>query len=251
MRIEVDPLDMIGKHIIANGVYEPDTVAFIREALRPGMTFVDVGANVGQYSLIASERVGPTGRVHAFEPHPTMFEVLRRNLDRNGCTNVVVQSAAVGAADGVAVLAIGRTSNYGATSLATGSFGGKDVLVPMVSLDSYCAQCAIERIDVMKIDIEGAELPALEGARAMLRASKDLVIVIEVSEVLPIRLGLPPTGVLDFLRDMGFCFYRFADGQLVGYERRASDPPSFNLVATRSESAPRLPAEDRRSIGSR
>src|SRR5205823_143519 len=88
MDIEIDALDTIGKHILKTGCYEHDTFHFLCRILRPGMVFLDIGANIGQYTLLASQRVGPVGDVHAFEPHPTLFDVLVRNVDRNRCRNV-------------------------------------------------------------------------------------------------------------------------------------------------------------------
>src|SRR5262245_6597666 len=93
--IEVDARDRVGREIIGQGCWEWETYHFVEGWLRPGMTVVDVGANIGQYSLLASARVGAAGTVHAFEPHPGVYEVLRRNLQRAGCTNVSAHQLAV------------------------------------------------------------------------------------------------------------------------------------------------------------
>src|SRR6266508_2628239 len=82
MQIEVDPVEFIGSQIVDHGYYEPATAHLVERLLRPGMVFIDVGANIGQYTLVASGSVGMSGRVHAFEPHPAMHDVLGRNVRR-------------------------------------------------------------------------------------------------------------------------------------------------------------------------
>jgi hypothetical protein len=96
MPIEVDPRDLIGAEILRSWMWESETVRFVWGWLRAGQTVLDVGAHVGQYTLLASGIVGPAGRVIAFEPHPVLSRVLRRNVARAGCRNVTVLPVALG-----------------------------------------------------------------------------------------------------------------------------------------------------------
>jgi FkbM family methyltransferase len=235
MQLEVDPLDMIGKHIIRSGLYEPDTVEFIGRHLKQGMVFFDVGANIGQYTLIASQLVGPSGVVHAFEPHPELCDVLIRNVRQNNCTNVIVNNTAVGEADGIAKLFMSTSSNYGATSLAPSERSQNDgISVPVVSIDSYMKARRINHVDVAKLDIEGAELLALKGAASVLDRRRNLVLVVELCDQLAQRFGHSATDLVAHLKARRFRIFRPCEGSLAQYESNEADPPSFNVVAIRN-----------------
>jgi FkbM family methyltransferase len=235
MKLEVDPLDMIGKHIIRSGVYEPDTVEFIRRRLKQGMVFFDVGANIGQYTLLASQLVGPSGVVHAFEPHPTLCDVLIRNVRRNNCTNVIVNNTAVGEADGIAKLFMSTSSNYGATSLARSETSHNDgISVPVVSIDSYMKARRINNVDVAKLDIEGAEMLALKGAASMLNRCRNLVLIVELCDQLAQHFGHSANDLVTHLKVRHFRIFRPCEGSLAEYENNEADPPSFNVVAVRN-----------------
>lgn len=145
------------------GTAEPEVVDFLIAHVRPGDTVYDVGANVGYFTLIAAQLVGPQGRVVAFEPLPQNAAALRRNVELNGLDHVVVAEAAVSARNGTAVLSVGD-SDQEATLLGGRTAG--TVTVATTTLDA-----ALERWGapaVLKVDIEGAEHEALPAATAVL-----------------------------------------------------------------------------------
>ena len=109
--------------IIRAGMFEPETVRAFAALLAPGMTVLDVGANVGQFTLIAARRVGPTGRVHAFEPTPELVAHVFRNLELNGLDNVVVNEVAVSETAGHAVLHLVEADDPGENSIVNPSPG--------------------------------------------------------------------------------------------------------------------------------
>lgn len=96
--------EFITPALVGGGLWDPSETAWLSWRLRPGMTFVDVGAHVGYFSVMASRRVGAAGRVLAFEPEPGNFALLEENLRRNGCTNATAHAAAVGARGGTVEL---------------------------------------------------------------------------------------------------------------------------------------------------
>jgi FkbM family methyltransferase len=140
-------------------------------AVRPGDVVYDLGANVGYYSLAAARRVGPHGRVIAFEPLPDVADVLERHLAVNGIRNVTVERCAVSDEDGEAWFDPGVGSAYGRLS-ETGR-----IRVPTVSLDRFCAVRGLPLPNVVKIDVEGAELQALRGAVGILRRARPRVML--------------------------------------------------------------------------
>src|SRR5262249_32474127 len=153
--------------IARDGIFESETVELFLKLLAPGMTALDVGANVGQYTLLAAQRVGPSGRVHAFEPTPHVAAKLRANVRLNGFRNVTVAAMAVGDNCGEATLYY--VDDDGSNNILAPEPGyPTSVKVPLITLDDYLASQGLGKVDVMKMDIEGAELKALRGSPRLL-----------------------------------------------------------------------------------
>jgi FkbM family methyltransferase len=235
MPIEVDVRDQIGHQIAVHGWWEPDTVDFVRGFLRPGMTFVDVGANIGQFALVASQCVGPGGQVHAFEPHPTVYRVLRRNLRRAGCANATASRMALSDTAGRATLFLHPIAHVGGTSLRPTRWAA---LLPSASivtatLDAYARDARLARLDLVKIDVEGAELFVLEGGRATLDAHPDVVLVVEFLRRAAEGFGYAVEDLEAWLRARGFELYAITVEGLVPYAPIADRNTYVNVVATR------------------
>jgi FkbM family methyltransferase len=149
---------------------EGDVDAFIRSRLREGAVFVDVGANVGYYTLVASKLVGTAGHVYAIEPVPSTAAFLRVNVKLNGCNNVVVREVAAWSARGRLVLKI-PASMYGCASAVR---EGSSVIVKTSTLDDILRDEG--SIYLIKIDVEGAELEVLRGSQSVLRRTRYVVL---------------------------------------------------------------------------
>ena len=167
------------------GSFEPNEFAFLDRVLKPGMVFVDVGANDGYYTLFAARRVGPSGRVVAAEPSSRERAHLQRNLGRNGLDNVTVVPAAIGAASGLADLHLAHGVHAGHNTL--GSFAHDDVVraslerVPIEPLDAVIARLALAQVDFVKIDVEGAEARVIAGAATVLKSMRP-ILLLEVND---------------------------------------------------------------------
>lgn len=173
--------------VLYSGNFEATDRDFVEAYLKPGMTVIDAGANVGLYSLMSSVLIGTNGKVHAFEPGRLSFERLLRNLHLNRCKNVVATHKALSNTSEPMVLRVDPTH----PSLDSHRFvqSLKDVIHPTstdeivdcVKLDDYFLQK--ERvIDFMKIDVEGAEMAILQGAEKTLSCSPDVTILLECSQ---------------------------------------------------------------------
>ena len=185
--------------IIRRGMFEPETVHAFAALLAPGMTVLDIGANVGLFTLVAAHRVGPTGRVHAFEPTPELAAHILRNLELNGLENVAVNPIAVSDAAGHAMLHLVEPDDPGENSIVNPSPGARTLEVPTVTLDGYIAEHDVGRVDVIKIDIEGAEMPALRGARDLLSGDDSPVLVLEFHPTTLAYSGHSPDDMLGLL----------------------------------------------------
>jgi len=162
--------------------FEKQELEFVLSVLEPGMTFVDVGANVGIFSIAAAKKV-QDGRVLAFEPCGWTYERLIKNQGLNGLTNLQTIHAALGERAAEAILHVNVPGKDGLNTIGRPTHvdsevaGAEKVLV--VTLDEALRQCGILRVDVMKMDVEGAELFVLLGAKQLLSRSNAPLILYE------------------------------------------------------------------------
>jgi FkbM family methyltransferase len=157
------------------GVWEPAVSRFLASALRPGATFVDVGAYIGPYALLGSRIVGPEGVVYAFEPDPVARRNLERNLAGNAASNVEVLEYALSDRPGFEWLSeAGDDREFGNSESMLSPEGGT-LKVPTLTLDDFCRERAI-RPEVVKIDVEGAEGRVVAGGRETLAAASAVLV---------------------------------------------------------------------------
>jgi len=157
----------IGRSLIEYGEYSQAEIDFLLQVARPGETVVEGGANIGTITVPLAQRVGPTGRVIAFEPQRLVFQTLCGNLAVNGIENVHVHHAALGSAPGettIPFVSYGRDFNYG--SLQIGSAKGE--AVPVLTVDSL----QLPRLDLLMADVEGYEEAVLRGGADSIRRHK-------------------------------------------------------------------------------
>ena len=232
----VAPRSAAGALIYYLGSSEPESAAFIRRFLKPGMVFFDVGAHIGEYSLIAASSVGERGRVHAFEAQPSTAAILRQNCAANQADNVVVNSCAVSDREGH--LDFDISPEPAMSSIAPAQRRNRKILarirVRSITLDEYCRQNEIWP-DLMKIDVEGAERLVFEGADGMLRRPAAPAVVFECLESTYRQFGCSPDQVVGLLRVHGYRIHRIsAQGELVPDADLLPEGTGYNLVALKS-----------------
>lgn len=209
-RMELHPQYHIDEMLHYFGLYGEEDGRIFAQLVRPGDVVVDLGGNIGYFTLAAALLVGPHGQVHTFEPYRPCYERLLRNVQLNGLANVTVNNLAV--ADKVEQHTLHvKPGDPGSTS-----FGGHTEEIDRqttesIDIDSYCAEHGLDRVDVIKMDIEGAEFLALQGMRETLRRAQPLLFF----ELNPTRLaacGSSTTAVVALLRDAGYALYLAEDG---------------------------------------
>jgi FkbM family methyltransferase len=181
--------DMIGRRIFLFGVWEPEMTAYVEATLRPGRVFIDVGANIGYYSMLASRLVGLSGSVVAIEPSPTNFSELKRNIALNHALNIRAIDMAVGDESSVAPLYQGPKSNRGRTGLLERPGFIRECVVRIEPLRALLTANEIARTQMIKVDVEGAELPVL---RSIIDLMPDLPHDVEIMvELAPSVVAAP------------------------------------------------------------
>ncbi|HXR98407.1 MAG TPA: FkbM family methyltransferase, partial [Terriglobales bacterium] len=173
------------------GCFEALESRAVADYLRPGMTVVDAGANVGFYTALAAERCGERGRVIAYEPSPYASARLRAMVERNRLRQVTVVEAALGDAAGRGTLYIERDANH-SPSLIRSSDLADTIAVEVRSLDAEAARLGLEKIDLLKLDVEGYEAQVVSGADELLRAGRIGAVLCELHGV---PMGLEQWGL--------------------------------------------------------
>jgi FkbM family methyltransferase len=192
LRMNCDLRDHVQRRIFFFGLYEPAESYVVSKLLKPGMTFIDAGANVGQYTLLAARAVGPSGKVIAFEPVPSNYERVCRHVSENGLNNVSVKRNALWHESTPLSLGLHRTmsDNQGAFSVAEGG-SSSAFIVDAITLDDFVMEAGIARVDFIKMDIEGAELFALRGMLKTLDRDGPTLLV-EIRDDTFVRMGYDP-----------------------------------------------------------
>jgi FkbM family methyltransferase len=207
--------------------YEPE-LALLQRFLQPGAVAIDAGANLGIYTAVTARLVGATGRVYAFEPGERAHALLRENLALNGLDQVETFTTALSDRQGSARL---YAHTWGPVSFSLGNIQqalqGFEI-VPTTTLDLFAQEHRLDRLDFLKIDVEGAEELVLAGGRELIARTRP-VVLFEVSARLPTFLGLSPTGAWDWLAAFGYTFH--AVERAAGLVEIARLPEDGNVIA--------------------
>jgi FkbM family methyltransferase len=192
--------DLVTPTVLEDGVWAPDTTALMRRLLRPGMTFVDAGANIGYFSVLASTLVGPSGRVLSVEADPANVAILRANLSRNGCTNATV-------------FPVAAWSERTKLNLRTNPEGGAGSSVGMddpgsAGLEAFRIDQLVEgRVDFLKVDCESTDHMVIRGASDLFDRNPRLIATVEFNPDHVSHTGHSPSEILGFYRELGLLPY--------------------------------------------
>ncbi|MEU7185398.1 FkbM family methyltransferase [Streptomyces sp. NPDC039022] len=208
--IVTDTQDLIQRYIYLFGVWEPHLTRWLERRLRPGDVFVDVGANIGYYSLLASRLVGENGAVVALEASPDFHRVLRKQVVINGCRNVRAVNAAISDREEMLTFTLASSHNMGANSIVPYAGEAESTFeVAAQPLSEVLSADELARARVIKIDVEGAEGSVVRGLVPLLgQLRPDAELAIEVTPQRMLELGESAEELLGALRANGFHMYR-------------------------------------------
>ena len=239
LRLWLDRGSYIGSTIYWTGYHHRRDMLWLGETLRPGMVFVDVGANIGEFTIYGAKRVGPSGKVLAFEPQDGMLEILMRNVRANGMAQVEIYRIGLGRSDRTLPLfAPGPADEdphlYSTYREAHGAGAARAAqTIRIRPLDDVLAERPLERLDVMKIDVEGGELPALEGSTRTLARHRPRLLV-EFNRETSLAAGYTVLDLARFLAAQGYALSRVDRRGVHAIDPARVDalPGETNVVAT-------------------
>jgi FkbM family methyltransferase len=197
MYVRLDDWD-VGARIAVKRTYERHVTESMRPLLKPGMVMIDIGANIGYYSLLAASRVGATGKVTAFEPSMENCALLQKSVKANGFDNVVIHSMAVTDLEGTVGFSMGDSNG----SIDRKNPDSRPIQVRAVRLDGFLKD--EPRIDLIKMDIEGAEGFALAGMRHLLARYRPILFTEFCPSALQAISEIMPEDYLSDLRELGY-----------------------------------------------
>lgn len=210
------------------GLYEEAKHEAFAAFTRPGATVVDVGANKGDFTLLSAELAGGGGRIFSFEPEPKNCEWLRKSVRASGHGNVRVIEVALSDADGEAVLHLGAKSGWHTLLPGGASRSRGSVVIRTRTLDGVLAEAGVRAAHVVKVDVEGAELAVLRGARKTLLSGERVAVLLDLHPA----LGADPRETCAFLEGLGFRLYEMASP----FDRPVRSRASLNeVLAVRGE----------------
>ncbi len=196
-----------GLPLILKGSYEKTQTEFFLNLLKKGSTFLDIGANSGYYTIIASKLVGENGHVYAIEPDPKNIALLKENILINDCRNVTVIEKALDIKSGFTHFNFEKF-NRGESSISLKKGKTK---VATISLDDLVQTLKVKKIDVINMDIEGAEIATLKGGMKTLSSSSNICLFIEYNPASIRRLGYQERELLKQLKTLGFTIDKIID----------------------------------------
>ena len=200
--VRLQPGEGVSRLTFYFGNSEPDLFAFYDSFLKKGMVALDVGANIGLHTLFMAKRVAPVGQVLAFEPSPKNFSRLKEHVEKNHLENVRIFPLAVGDRRGTGFF----HENLNDSSRSHFSDGGPGLAIEIVRLDDICRSEGVRQIDFLKMDVEGFEMRALEGAEPLFSAGSCDVLQIELDPNNLARQASQQNKVASWLVDRGYRF---------------------------------------------
>ncbi len=230
----------IYRELCVYGVWEPDVVWIYNHILQPGDTVIDIGACFGFHALRAAKLVGDGGRVIAFEPQPDIHANLLENVRINQFTNIEADCCAFNATGESVALHRFSDRDVGTTSISKMNHEEFETIHCLAfTLDGFIADRDLTRIDLIKLDVEGAELGVLQGATQLLSSARPPMWVLEINEETAHNCGYHPRDLLKLLTTKGYVFYRPAWGNIVrrvkGLERCDEGRHGDNLLCIRPD----------------
>ncbi len=224
--------------ILTQGDIEATERAFFRERLKAGDVFFDIGANLGLFTLTAAQRVGPSGRVFAFEPSAREAALLERNIAQNGFTNVTIVRGALSDREGEARFAV--ATDGGTNSLAKTTHPEQIIekwdTVPVTTLDAFVERHGVARVDMMKIDVEGGECDVLRGGQRLFQRDDAPVVLSEFCDLTAAGFGSSGRKLYEAWEAFGYGLYELAQHDRVALSpaRKQEHYDYANLVARKT-----------------
>ena len=199
----LNPTEHIQQQLFWYGYYEKELGELLKKIVRPGDVFLDLGANIGYFSLLVANN-SPAIKIISFEPVADLFQKMNDNISLNNIKNISTINAAVGEINEEKELYIAAPDNLGMSSFKQPqNYAGKKEKVKLVAIDDWFKTSGLSKIDIVKLDIEGSEFAALNGMKEVIQKQKP-VLIAEVNPETLLMFKLKPSDIYDYLKQLNF-----------------------------------------------
>jgi FkbM family methyltransferase len=225
--MQLNPSEHIQQQLFWYGYYERELGTLIKKILGPGDVFLDVGANIGYFSLLAAIQQ-PSAKVIAFEPVSSVFDKLEENISINNAKNITAIKVAVGKKNEAREIYISGADNMGMSSFQKPeNYSGRFEKVNTIAIDEWIRSSGLPGINLIKLDIEGSEFAALEGMNETLQNFKPLVIT-EINPAALKAFDLAPADIFNYLKKLDY------SGFLILKDARLEHVGDFGIADTQN-----------------
>lgn len=231
--MNLKPKEHIQQQLFWYGHYEKPLEIVLNKLLRPDSTFIDIGANIGYFSLLAA-RSAPEGKIVAFEPVSYLFEALEKNVALNNIVNIQPAKIAISEKNESRLIYLSAEDNTGMSSFCKPeNYSGKSETVKVLSLDSWFAGSGLSKIDIIKIDVEGNELAVLKGMKRVMEICRPHMLL-EVNPETLSHFSLTPADVINFATGLSYKPFVITDsGKLIQMDNGIiTETMNFVLIHT-------------------
>jgi len=218
--------------------FEEEEITFLKRILKPGDSFIDIGANIGLFSLIASPIIGEKGEIISFEPCSPTLHRFEENISLNNFKNIITNKQAISNKNGKATLQIASDGYDAWNSIAEPAKGEvfETEEIDTITFDDYISnsQIDISKIALVKIDVEGWEMPVLEGGKEFFSSAEAPSLIVEFTEANAANAGYSCTDLYHALVDYGYSLFTYdASNNRLIPEKLREHYPYLNIIATK------------------
>ena len=213
-KIKLDVSRDVDKHFYW-GEFEVDLINFLKSLLNDCSVFIDIGANIGIYTLLASKHIRKDGKVFAFEPSDWAYNRLKENLKLNETKNVEVFKLAVSNFTGLKQFYVCEDDAYNSLISTPMKEVQKVVEVESICLNDFCVNRNIDQIEILKIDVEGADYLVLKGAEEILKSDKSPIIVCEFNQKISGGITYNKDEFSEFMKELSYKFFMINEKNLI------------------------------------
>jgi len=213
LRFHIDPCSAFGLRLLKYGIYEAEMINSIKKLLKPGDTFIDLGGNEGYFSVIGAKQVGANGRVFCIEPQERLWPTIIKNASANNFSNITLVPLGISNIPGQALITLYPSLNTGASSIVS-TFRSRfypNQIISLCTLDSLIKNYFIEKVDLLKIDIEGFEVNALISASESLKNKRIKKLLIEIHPQQLKQLGQKKEDLFSLMLGYGYRYKHYGE----------------------------------------
>jgi len=216
---------IVSAGLALNGIWEETETELVKKLIKKNDLVVDIGANIGYFSLIFAKLVGPGGKVFSFEPELENLNLLKKNIEVNGYKNVIIENTAISDSDGKTKLYLSK-NDRGHHRISQSEKQNKNaVTVTKITLDQYFEKKTdSKKISFIKIDVEGSEIGVLKGMTSILQGNNNLKLLVEYCPNHILDYGAKPEEFVQILKTNGFNIYQ------INPERKILEPVSEKIL---------------------